>query len=132
MTSYNTNFVLTYNLIKDDDDEFTDDLYRSQFLQTFNLETWDDEIINKTTDIIFKKYKLDNKFREIFKLIKNEKTTFSQIIVFYGDNCKDIDLFKILYSFETFYLLHKYICDLENKNIENNEIIDEIINKIKE
>ena len=133
MTSYNTNLVLTYNLLEDDDDsEITENLYRSQFLQTFNLENWDDEIINKTTETIYKKYSIDTKFREIFKLIRDEKTMFSQIIIFYGDSCEDIDLFKMLYNYETFYLIHKYICDLENKNIENNDIIDEIINKIKE
>tara|TARA_Y100000389_G_C17230844_1_gene398079 strand:- start:282 stop:683 length:402 start_codon:yes stop_codon:yes gene_type:complete len=133
MTNYNTNLVLTYNLLEDDDDsEITENLYRSQFLQTFNLENWDDDIINKTTETIYKKYCIDIKFREIFKFIKTEKTIFTQIIIFYGENYSDIDLFKMLYNYETFYLLHKYICDLENKNIENNEIINKIINIIKE
>jgi hypothetical protein len=134
MTSYNTNLVLTYNLINvdKDDDELIDDLYRSQFLQTFNLEIWDDTIINTVTESIYTKYSIDIKFREIFKLIRNEKTMFSQIIMFYGDNCENIDLFKMLYNYETFYLLHKYICDLENIKIENKEFIREIIKKIKE
>lgn len=129
--SYNTNFVLTYHLIKEDL-ELSEDLYRSQFLQAFNLDKWDDTIINKETEKIFNKYNINSNFREIFDLIKNENTIFSQIILFYGDNCNNIDLFKLLYNFETFYLLHKYICDIENNKIDNNKFINEIIKKIKE
>lgn len=128
--SYNTNFVLTYHLIKEDL-ELSEDLYRSQFLQAFNLDKWDDTIINKETEKIFNKYNINSNFREIFDLIKNENTIFSQIILFYGDNCNNIDLFKLLYNFETFYLLHKYICDIENNKIDNNKFINEIIKKIK-
>ena len=131
MSIYNTNIALTYHLIKEDQ-ELSDILYRSQFLQIFDLNKWEDDIINKTTETIYKKYSIDTKFREIFKLIRDEKTMFSQIIIFYGDSCEDIDLFKMLYNYETFYLLHKYICDLENKKIENNKFINEIIKKIKE
>lgn len=128
--SYNTNIALTYNLIKDDE-ELSDVLYRSQFLQIFNLKNWEDDIINKTTEEIFKTYNIEIKLREIFDLIRNKNTMFSQIILFYGDSCDDIDLFKMLYNYETFYLLHKYICELENKNIENNTLINDIITKIK-
>lgn len=128
--SYNTNITLTYNLIKDDE-ELSDVLYRSQFLQIFNLKNWEDDIINKTTEEIFKTYNIEIKLREIFDLIRNKNTMFSQIILFYGDSCDDIDLFKMLYNYETFYLLHKYICELENKNIENNTLINDIITKIK-
>jgi hypothetical protein len=128
--SYNTNIALTYHLIKDDE-ELSDVLYRSQFLQIFNLKKWEDDIINKTTEEIFKTYNIEIKLREIFDLIRNKNTMFSQIILFYGDSCDDIDLFKMLYNYETFYLLHKYICELENKNIENNTLINDIITKIK-
>jgi hypothetical protein len=131
MTEYNTNFIITYNLIKDDDD-LSDDLYRSQYLQAFNLKSWNDDIINKTTETIYYKYNIENKFREIFETIKTEKTVFSQIIMFYGDNCKNFDLFKMLYNYETYYLLHKYICELENNKVENNILINKIINKIKQ
>lgn len=130
MTIYNTNFVITYQLIKEDY-ELSDDLYRSQFLQAFNLDKWDDNKIDENTKKIYDNYDIENNFREIFKIIKTEKTIFSQYMLFYSEDSSSFDLFKLLFSYETFYLLHKFICDLENKQISNIKLINDIIKKIK-
>ena len=130
MTIYNTNFVITYQLIKEDD-ELSDDLYRSQFLQAFNLNKWDDNKIDENTKKIYDNYDIENNFREIFKIIKTEKTIFSQYMIFYREDSSFFDLFRLLFSYETFYLLHKFICDLENKQISNIKLINDIIKKIK-
>ena len=130
MVFYNTNFVITYHLIKEDD-ELSDDLYRSQFLQAFNLDKWDDNNIDEKTKKIYDSYDIENKFREIFKIIKTEKTIFSQYMIFYSEDSSFFDLFRLLFSYETFYLLHKFICDLENKKISNIKLIHDIIKEIK-
>jgi len=130
MVFYNTNFVITYHLIKEDN-ELSDDLYRSQFLQAFNLDKWDDNNIDEKTKKIYDSYDIENKFREIFKIIKTEKTIFSQYMIFYSEDSSFFDLFRLLFSYETFYLLHKFICDLENKKISNIKLIHDIIKEIK-
>jgi hypothetical protein len=130
MCNYNTNFVITYQLIKEDN-ELPDDLYRSQFLQAFNLDKWDDNKIDEYTKNIYEKYNLENKFREIFDVIKKEKTIFSQYMLFYSEDSSLFDYFRLLFCYETFYLLHKFICELENKKIDNIKLKKDIIKNIK-
>ena len=65
---YQTDFICTYKLM---DDEFTDHLYQIQLLQAFNLERWDDNVINS---LCFELYTLltnsDNVFRDIIERAK--------------------------------------------------------------
>lgn len=130
MCNYNTNFVITYQLIKEDKD-LSDDLYRSQFLQVFNLDKWDDNKIDEYTKNIYEKYNLETNFREIFDVIKKEKTIFSQYMLFYSEDSSFFDFFRLLFCYETFYLLHKFICDLENNKIDNIQLKKKIIKNIK-
>ena len=53
---YCSNFICTYLDYKSKDDEeyIQDQLYRSQFLQAFGLENWDDDIINKTASNVLR------------------------------------------------------------------------------
>jgi len=52
-------------------------------------------------------------------------------MIFYSEDSSFFDLFRLLFSYETFYLLHKFICDLENKKISNIKLIHDIIKEIK-
>ncbi len=65
---YQTDFICTYKRM---DEEFTDDLYQIQILQAFNLEKWDDNIIN---NLCFELYilltKSDTIFRDIIEKAK--------------------------------------------------------------
>ena len=67
------------------DDEFTDHLYQIQLLQAFNLERWDDNVINS---LCFELYTLltnsDNVFRDIIERAKKN-----------SDIINIFDLFKI-------------------------------------
>ena len=45
MSTYKTDFVCTYKLLKNQEDSLV--LYQLQFLQAFNLNVWTDDIINK-------------------------------------------------------------------------------------
>ena len=101
------------------------------FVQAFNLDKWDDNKIDEDTKKLYENYDIENKFREIFKIIKTEKTIFSQYMLFYNEDSSFFDLFRLLFSYETFYLLHKFICDLENKQISNIKLINNIIKEIK-
>jgi hypothetical protein len=135
MKVYNTNFVATYNLINYKNkslDEESDILFRSQYLQAFNLEDWDNDIISDLTNSLYVDLEIQKNFSEIFKYIRNNQTIFSQIMLFYSEIYEDIDLFKLLFLYDTFYLIHKYICDRNNNKIHNQKIINSILDKIKQ
>ena len=51
---YETDFICTYQYIKEDDSEI---IYRSQLLQAFGLENFEEEKINSITEELYEKYK---------------------------------------------------------------------------
>ena len=108
---YQTDFICTYKLM---DEEFTDDLYQMQILQAFNLEKWDDNVIN---NICFELYvllaKSDSTFRDIIERAKtniNIKNISESII---DNNYEEYDklIFTLLFTYDYFDLFHKCICE---------------------
>ena len=127
MSSYNYEFVCTYkdveekciydlhNLEKkeekvlngepsdsDEDEEniyfLCEEIYRIEFIKCFNLEDFDDDIINAQVKNLFDLCKGHEEFSKIIQLVK-EKT---------GD--EDIEIcFMQLFSYELFYLTHNCI-----------------------
>ena len=109
---YESDFVCTYTLIKDfDDSQFC---YRIQLLQAFSCNKFDENIINKTTNYLYEKYK-DNEY--IKNIILKNKNKFNLDV----EN-KEIDklsIFRCLFSYDTFYLFHSILCSLiNNTNID--------------
>jgi hypothetical protein len=107
---YQTDFICTYKLM---DEEFTDDLYKIQILQAFNLERWDDNNINS---LCFELYTLltksDTIFREIIEKAKkniNIKNIYDSVIEDGIDDDKII--FTLLFTYDYFDLFHKCICE---------------------
>jgi hypothetical protein len=94
------------------DEEFTDDLYKIQILQAFNLEKWDDNAIN---NLCFELYTLLTKsntiFRDIIEKAKkniNIKNIHDIVMEDYkGDDDKII--FALLFTYDYFDLFHKCI-----------------------
>ena len=104
---YNTDFVCTY---KQHDDEDQDDIYRIQFLQVYNLHTWDDTVINNTITSIFNKYVDNLDMKEIINKGR-DSDKFSNIKSYIGDD--DLTIFKGFFQFDLFDQIHLCICDLE-------------------
>ena len=104
---YNTDFVCTY---KQHDDEDQDDIYRIQFLQVYNLHTWDDTVINNTITSIFNKY-VDNLDMKDIVNKGRDSDKFSNIKTYIGDD--DLTIFKGFFQFDLFDQIHLCICDLE-------------------
>lgn len=101
----NTDFICTYQLISNYDESFM--LYKVQFLQIFNLEEYDDKIIN---DAVFTLYNNVKSNKIIKKLITNNK--------YYED---DLASFMLYFRYDTLYIFHKILINIVNKN-EMNEI----------
>jgi len=119
---YNTDFLCTYHLIEESGldamkDNNPDDLYRIQLLQAFNMHAWDDNAVNSIIQILYNNYK--------------NVPIFSSIIkkgLYYSED-EPIMGFMSLFCYDTFYLLHKCLIDL-NLDILN-EDSESYINLIK-
>ena len=120
---YQSDFICTYKLM---DEEFTDDLYKIQILQAFNLEKWDDNVVNS---LCFELYTLLTKsdiiFRDIIEKAKkniNIKNIYDIVIEDYtGDDDKII--FALLFTYDYFDLFHKCIGEyLRNGKVSLNSL----------
>lgn len=111
MISYQHDFICTYKLMDNDNDQ--EQMYRIQLLQAFNLNHWDDNIINQTIMELFTIISDSSDFKQIFRKAR-ENNSIKEIIDLI-DNTEDYigdDLiFKILFKFEYFDLLHRCIVD---------------------
>ena len=126
---YQTDFICTYKLM---DEEFSDDLYQIQILQAFNLEKWDDNVIN---NICFELYALLTKSDSIFRdIIENAKKNIniknmSDSVI---DNCDedgDKIIFTLLFTYDYFDLFHKCICEyMRNGKVSFQTLQNLIIN----
>ena len=121
---YCTDFVCTY---KQHTDEYQDSIYRSQLLQAFSLQEFDDDTINKEIENVYNSLKENDNI--IFLLSKIEKSPALQTIFMIMGN-DNLTMFKLLFRFEIFYLTHKLICDFKNNNIISREIVDSIVNEL--
>ena len=108
---YSTDFICTYKLLPDEEQE---DLYRIQYLQAFNVETWDNKVISDTMSELYKRVKDDSDIKDILNhvLLSNELQCYINLI---GKEYENI--FCLLFSFELFDLTHKCLCDIMNKSI---------------
>ena len=109
--NYQTDFICTYKLM---DEEFTDDLYKIQILQAFNLEKWDDNLVNS---LCFELYTLLTKsdiiFRDIIEKAKKNINIKNIHDIVIEDSIDDDDkiIFALLFTYDYFDLFHKCICE---------------------
>ena len=120
----NTSFLITYNLIENNDDAAL--LYNIQFLQIFDLKQWDDNIINSKTF-------------DLFNLLKNKLSILIIVHKLYFNNKNFIDSFNYLdnsldnsYNFidisnNPFYISND-IVDTSYNNFDYNSLINDISN----
>lgn len=115
--NYKKDFLCTYHLLEADEDDneddikgYQDDLYKIQLLQAFNVKnigkisdmTKIQEFMNDTILLLYEKYKNHNQIKSI--LNKHSYSSYT--------NDKKI-IFSLLFSFDSFYMFHACIIDLE-------------------
>jgi len=123
---YCTNFLCTYQ-IHNDDEDIQEDMYRSQLLQSFGLEEWNDDIINEETNVLYNKIKDVPQMVLVFEKIKSQEV-YQFFLTFLGDD--NYTLFKLLFKFELFYATHAILCYYlargENEIVDSNILQDKI------
>lgn len=129
---YKTHFLCTYhllNLIEDENEpkeellENQNLLYQIQILEAFgftNTLNIDKHLnaIEYQKKVLYQKYK---SYEQIQNIIKNHKL--------YANN--DEEIFTLLFSYDTFYIFHKCLIDLEQNNLIHNDNYSEVINCLK-
>ena len=115
---YNFNLILTYKDPSNNDS--SDILYKKEFLDVFNLETYDEKIINEELDNLY--YKQKSAFTEILKYISNNHKFPIELT---PEQC-----FPFLFSWEYFYITHDCIKtqDIALRNIYLVKLWDAIKN----
>lgn len=103
---YDASFLCTYKQID------SDDLYRIQFLQAFQLTEWDDEEVAKKIDSLYDR--IHSHFTKIYDRMKQDNSIVSHLLLFLGKDPCDKDLFRALFMMDTFQELHSCICDILN------------------
>lgn len=100
----NINFLCTYHLIKDYTESFM--MYKIQFLQIFELDEYDDNIINEKVEKLYNKVK----DKEVIKKIINNKKIYDD----------DLASFMLYFRYDTLYIFHKILINvLEDKSMES-------------
>ena len=129
---YQTDFICTYKRMDSEEDK--NDLYKIQLLQAFDLEEWDDTIVNTTLDdlydlmcndkhlkdILLKMYQVEELMTIIDRTVNDAiSDNISDAI---SDNIddkvnldKDIFIFYLLFQYEIFDLVHDCIIDFFRK-----------------
>tara|TARA_Y100000389_G_scaffold193898_1_gene223219 strand:- start:2263 stop:2628 length:366 start_codon:yes stop_codon:yes gene_type:complete len=121
MDQITVNFIPTYKLITDNISE-SNMLYQIQLTQVFNLNQYDDTIINTKINNLYQEIKY-NKYIILF--IQNIKNKNSNIIL------DDITCFKLLFSYDCFNNFIKCLFQLKNKKTIQNVLFNNVINSIK-
>uniref|UniRef100_A0A6C0CQ98 Uncharacterized protein n=1 Tax=viral metagenome TaxID=1070528 RepID=A0A6C0CQ98_9ZZZZ len=111
MDFYDTSFICTY---KKSDDDISDDLYRSQFLQAFKLKTFDDNLITEKTDKLF--HIMEKHLTKVFTHMKEGNTKFSHMLLFMGEHLNNANLFRVFFVYDVFDIFHRCICDVNDNN----------------
>jgi len=102
--NYNYDILCTYHLIEDE--EQSNICYRSQLLQVFKLNNYDDNKINYNIQKLYNILKDNEEIKEIIDILSNKLVLFQ----FFRKNNQKIDnvlVFQMLFSYEYFYLFHK-------------------------
>ena len=103
---YVYDFLCTYH---QHDDKDCDDMYRSQYLQAFGIDKWDDDIIDTEINLLYKKITSTTDISDILIAIKSNDR-FKGWLEFL--KAEEIDVFKILFTYDLFYLAHRCFCDI--------------------
>ena len=130
---YNSNIILTYNyydnkfkdhnekqnvdlsIIDPDDinDDISETLYRFELLSIFSLEEFNEKVINLEVMNLCNQLSAHTEFAEL--MLKASAKMFSE------DLCTGL---MVLFSYDSFFLLHKCICEYLKTNIISAENLD--------
>ena len=131
LIKYNYNFLTTYRSF---DEENSDLCYKIQLLQAFNMQKYDDFILQENMKKIYYYMRENVELKNIYELLSKTNTHFEfmkELILNDKTNNElpqdivNIFFFQILFSYDYFDIMHKclskYLNDLFKYKKENEE-----------
>jgi hypothetical protein len=128
MGPYQADFICTYKFMDNEEDQ--EQLYRIQLLQAFDLNEWNDSIINVKMEELYQA--VANEFKAIF-IKARENKNINQILSIFKLNgeMEDNDIiFKALFNYDYFDLVHRCLVDYFLNNAINPNYLDNLINAL--
>uniref|UniRef100_A0A6C0CQ41 Uncharacterized protein n=1 Tax=viral metagenome TaxID=1070528 RepID=A0A6C0CQ41_9ZZZZ len=119
---YNTSLNIDYK-----DEKYKNEhnvIYQKQFLKAFYIEKYDEKKIIKKMDQIYDDICNDNNMKKLFDEIKKRNKIFPFEL-------KDKDMFSLLFSYDTFDLLHLFIKEYYENDYISDKTYETFINKAK-
>lgn len=117
-TQFDADFMKKY-IYDVSTDEIRNSLYQANFLESFNLNEFNEEIVNDELNRLYNLLLNDDRFKECMKILAN--------------SCMSEDLYvglMILFSYDYFFLTHTCICEyLQNNNMPSLKKLEEYIKK---
>lgn len=126
--NYITDFVCTYKNIEDTNE--SNILFRSQYLQAFNLDFFDINVINEICEKLFnlmQKHQED-KLNNLLAILYNKHAIQLLPFSFKKNTYSNLFTFQILFSYDYFDLFHKCLIDLINNNFISDNNYSNLIN----
>jgi hypothetical protein len=126
--NYITDFVCTYKNIEDTNE--SNILFRSQYLQAFNLDFFDINVINEICEKLFnlmQKHQ-ENKLNNLLGILYNKHAIQLLPFSFKKNTYSNLFTFQILFSYDYFDLFHKCLIDLINNNFISDNNYSNLIN----
>jgi len=111
---YSTDFICTYKFHKEIKEQ--DFFYRTQILQLFNMNDWNDDLIDKKRDKLFDIMCSDPRFNDFLNNFNKSDDNFLNTFLIFCSNDTERKkmIFTYLFSFDLFDLTHMCICDKIN------------------
>jgi len=119
---YNTSLNIDYKDTKYKNENSVE--YQKQFLKAFYLEKYDEKKVIKKIDEIYDDICNDNNMIKLLNEVKNRNKIFPFEL-------KNKQLFSLLFSYDTFDLIHLFIKDYYENDYVNDKTYENFINKAK-
>jgi hypothetical protein len=122
MCDLELNYLCTYKLITEDDDDekgLSEMMYQIQYLQMFGLTEFDENVIGEKLDILYTRMENERFLEEFFA-----NHPYS------GQMCKPL-MFRTLFSYDYMDLFHKVLYNYFSNDKDNNKGLDNSIERLK-
>ena len=118
---YNTSLNIDYKNTKYKSQD-QNEIYRTQILKAFYIETYDIKVVIEKMDKIYNDISHDNNMKKLFNEIKKRNNIFPF-------DLSNKDMFSLLFSYDTFDLIHLFICDYYEHDFISDDTYNIFINK---
>lgn len=129
---YQADFICTYKLMDDANDQ--EQMYRIQLLQAFDLNEWNDAVINTTIAELYATLSCLPIFTDIFLKARGNTYIIEMLDLLQLNGEEHLEdneiIFQLLFKFEFFDLLHRCIVDYFANNTLSTKYITNLLNTL--